>query len=541
LQTLAARADQQIRTRGYLWFPGVLSLPVLYQLAFKQTLFVPTEHGPERLSLIPVWAPLWYTGVWLLFAAIVVTVFLARRGVPPRGTNLGMRRATVVGVGLIFTVELATRFATHHVPGGLSLNPLIQAACGIGLAAVIALVAARPPRCGMLVGLLFAAGLVMRLLGLATIKPDSEFADNLPAIAAALDRLVHGATPYGFYTFAQHSTSMAYLPLTFLAYLPAYLAGLDIRATNVVLSLSEDVAVLLIIRTLRVPEPARSGLFLVCAVNYVLPLNLGHDLHNEFQMFDLALVIGLGLVVTSRFRPAAVLLGVALGAMPTGLFCAAALLSYGARRTTRRELCRLLLVVASIATLPLLVFLIKDAAAFMQAVTYEAGVQWGHVNGALDGSWPYAALWFGLGDSLKLVQVGLFAALASAAAIRVRTAAGAAQLAAVSYLVMLLTGPQSGSHVLAVVVPLVLVAEAARLAQRTPASFNHFDIPVRGTLQRRLAGVRPAAAASACAVASGVGAGSSRTPITWTPTSTARRCHTGQAGSTRRKTVSRML
>jgi hypothetical protein len=477
MQTLATRGGQRVDTRGSLWFPGVLLLPVLYQLAFKQTLFVPTAHGPERVSVIPVWAPLWYTTVWLLFVATVVAVFLARRGVGPMGSDLGMRRATVVGVGLVFTVELAIRFATRHVPSGLSLSPWIEAAIGIGLAAATALVAARPPRRGILVGMLFAAGLVLRLVGLATTTPDPELADNLPAIGAALDRLMQGENPYGFYAFAQHSTSMAYLPLTFLAYLPAYLAGLDIRATNVVLSLSEAVAVLLIIRAVRVPEPARSGLFLACAVNYVLPLNLGHDLHNEFQMFDLALVIGVGLVVVSRFRPAAVLLGIALGAMPTGLFCVAAVLSYGVRRTTSRELCRLLLVAATIAMLPLLVFLIRDPLPFMQAVSYEVGAQWGHLDGVLDSSWPYAPLWFGLGDSLRLVQVGLFAALTCAAAIRVRTAAGAAQLAAVSYLVMVLSGPQSGSHVLAVVVPLVLVAEAARQGRRA-------DDPARASTVR---------------------------------------------------------
>jgi hypothetical protein len=325
--------------------------------------------------------------------------------------------------------------------------------------------------------LLFAGGLALRLAGLATIALDPELADNLPAIVAALDRLSQGTSPYGFYAFAHHSTSMAYLPLTFLAYLPAHFAGIDIRITNIVLSLGEAVAVLLIVRALRLREPARSGLVLACAVNYVLPLNLGHDLHNEFQMFDLALVVGLGLVITSRFRPAAVLLGVALGAMPTGLYCAAALLSIAARRITRRELSCLLLVVASIATLPLLFFIAQDPDAFMRVVTYEAGDQWGHVNGALD-SWPYSPLWYGLGDSLKLVQVGILVGLTAVAAIRVRTAAGAAQMAAMSYLLMLLTGPQSGSHILAVVVPLVLIAEAARLSRQSDILSARHHVPL---------------------------------------------------------------
>ncbi len=61
-----------------------------------------------------------------------------------------------------------------------------------------------------------------------------------------------------------------------------------------------------------------------------------------------------------------------------------------------------------------------------------------------------------------MVQGGLFAVLACFAAMRVRTPAGAAQLAALTYLLMLLTGPQSGSHIFSVVVPLVIIAEAAR-------------------------------------------------------------------------------
>jgi hypothetical protein len=460
LQALA-RVSRAISTHGQLWFPSLLLLPTLYQLAFKQTMWVPTALGPARMSLIPVWAPLWYTSVWLLFAAIVVALFLAGGGARPTGANVSMRRAAVVGVGLIYTFELATRFATHHVPGGVELSPWKEAAVAFGLAAVVTLVAARPPRSGILVGLLFAGGLVLRLAGLAAVAPDPEFADNLPAIGAALDRLAQGGSPYGFYAFANHSTSMAYLPLTFLAYLPAHLLGLDLRITNIVLSLSEAAALLVIIRAVRVPEPARSGLFLLCAINYVLPLNLGHDLHNEFQMFDLALVVGIGLVVTNRFRPAAAALGIALGAMPTGLFCAAAILSYAARRIARPELARLLVLVACIAAVPLLAFVAHDPSAVMQAVTYEAGDQWGHVAGALD-TWPYSPLWYGLGPSLKLVQLGLFVALACFAAARVRTGTGAAQLAALSYLLMLLTGPQSGSHILSVVVPLVIVAEAAR-------------------------------------------------------------------------------
>src|SRR4030088_3470268 len=98
------------------------------------------------MSLIPVWAPLWYTSVWLLFTAIVAIVFLARGGVRPMGANLAMRRASVLGVGVIFMVELASRFATHHLPGGISLSPRQETAVGLGLAVLVVVVAARPPR-----------------------------------------------------------------------------------------------------------------------------------------------------------------------------------------------------------------------------------------------------------------------------------------------------------------------------------------------------------------------------------------------------------
>jgi hypothetical protein len=219
-------------------------------------------------------------------------------------------------------------------------------------------------------------------------------------------------------------------------------------------------------------------------------------------MFDLALVVGLGLVITSRFRPAAVLLGVALGAMPTGLFCAAAVLSIAARRITRRELSCLLLVVASIATLPLLFFVAEDPAVFLRVATYEARDQWGNVTGALD-SWPYSPLWYGLGESLKLVQVGVLVGLSAVAAIRVRTAPGAAQMAAVSYLLMLLTGPQSGSHILAVVVPLVLIAEAARLGRQAIAAPSRTTDLAREGLSRarRLSLLHDAIADSSLSVA----------------------------------------
>jgi hypothetical protein len=436
----------------------------LYQFAFKQTVVVPSEAGVVTMvSLVPVWPPLWYTSAWLLFTACVVVLVLPRarswrewsRG------NVVVRRLAVLALGLVMLAEVASRLSTHHLPAAVSVGGPAGMVLMAGVAIGLTICLVRPPRDEVLFGLCLAGGLALRLLGLAIIPSNAEFADNLPAIAAGLDRLAQGSSPYGVYTFTNHTNAMAYLPLTFLAYLPAHFAGLDIRLTNIMLSFAQTVGLLAIIRVLRVPEPARCALVLLCGISYILPLNLGHDLYNELQPFELALVVALGLTVTQHFRAAAIGVGVALGAMPMTLFCGPSLLSYGGRRLGRLRLIRLTLVAGCIAAVPVVAFVAWDPASFVQAVTVQASVQFDNMPRALD-FWPYSPIWYGLGRWLQPVQIALFAALALVAVARVRTGLGAAQMATLTYLLMLVTGPQSGSHILSALVPLVIVAEAAR-------------------------------------------------------------------------------
>lgn len=66
---------------------------------------------------------------------------------------------------------------------------------------------------------------------------DPHRADMIPLVQAALDRLRHGDSPYGWYVIAS-KVPLTYLPLGWLAYWPAWRVGLDLRAVNVLAELA---------------------------------------------------------------------------------------------------------------------------------------------------------------------------------------------------------------------------------------------------------------------------------------------------------------
>src|SRR5207244_1831301 len=132
------------------------------------------------------------------------------------------------------------------------------------------------------------------------------------------------------------------------SYFPAFIAGIDIRWTNAVLSLALVVVFWAMFRRLGLSRSTEQGYVLALALYFVLPRAIGHDANSELQLFSLALIGALGLIALGRDRLAAAAYGVALGAMPMAVFCAPPLVAFAARTRSHRELARLALIALTV-------------------------------------------------------------------------------------------------------------------------------------------------------------------------------------------------
>jgi hypothetical protein len=109
---------------------------------------------------------------------------------------------------------------------------------GTSLAAflLLALLSYRGVSALWLVGLAFVAGSVVRLAHFQSY-PFYVGADMLPLVMSAVDALLHGRSPYGWYNLPA-PLPLTYYPLTMLAYVPAGLLKTDPRYINLLAQLS---------------------------------------------------------------------------------------------------------------------------------------------------------------------------------------------------------------------------------------------------------------------------------------------------------------
>ncbi|MEM8529847.1 MAG: hypothetical protein AAGF95_03335, partial [Chloroflexota bacterium] len=108
---------------------------------------------------------------------------------------------------------------------------------GFGSGAILLLIAViRLPPLTWLVWLAVALGSLVRLISFGAIPIEPPRGDMLPLVQGALANLLAGQSPYTIYTMPWE-LPLTYLPVTWLAYLPAYVLGVDIRVTNVVAEL----------------------------------------------------------------------------------------------------------------------------------------------------------------------------------------------------------------------------------------------------------------------------------------------------------------
>jgi hypothetical protein len=305
--------------------------------------------------------------------------------------------------------------------------------------------------------------------------------------------------PRGRFDFGPTVTDMAYLPYTLFSYFPAFIAGIDIRWTNAVLSLALVVVFWALFRRLGLSRTAEQSYVLALALYFVLPRAIGHDGNSELQLFSLALIGALGLIALGRDRLASAAYGVALGAMPMALFCAPPLFAFAARTRPPKELVRLSVIALTVGVVPIAVFLVWDAHAFITQVLNTPRIAWLDLDmlaanpSVLPKYLPYLGVWHLLGGStLRVLYPALLLLLAAASVAWARTLYAALAWATVCYLVMVLAGPYVKPHMLQVVLYLTLLTAAVGSSPPvSEASPSVATVPAAGTRREAAAGSIP--------------------------------------------------
>ena len=450
---------------GAARFALLVGLILVFFLTYRHTIWLPRPgQHPEPLALLPVSDAAWHSAGWLLFTVLLLTLFATSAQPRPAQSDLPLRRLTLLALGIAYAVTAWARLATgrtfgfaeHIGPGALVAGALVAL---LLLAALLR----RPPPTAWLLGIFLGAGVLLRLVLYRLIEPDPSFADNLPAIELSLERLVAGLTPYAIHEFGTHTNPMPYLPVTFLGYLPAYLLGLDIRLTNLVLTAALTLWFWRLLQALPLPSTTRNGLALLVGLLFVLPERLSKDVYTQWQVFNLLLVLSFSLIALGRLRAAAVAYGASLAAMPVALFVAPPLFLLAMRARPAAEVAVLAAIAAVVGGVPTLAFLLWNAEAFFTAFLFGTSGLWASLA-ASESVLPLLLWHRWLGGWLLAVQAAFVLIVAALSWTRLRTVRGLIALSATLYLALIITGPHIAQYMTTVVLYLALLAEAAAAA-----------------------------------------------------------------------------
>jgi hypothetical protein len=155
-----------------------------------------------------------------------------------------------------------------------------------------------------------------------------SFSDMLLLISRALDRWCAGAPPYGYYWIeappgGPHQLPLTYLPLTWLAYLPAHALGVDLRMVNVALELGVYAAgCAIVLRTSPGGSPGRRLLALAALGLYFANGYFVARVDTEMAVYDGVLALLVVALLTDRVPLAFVALALALCVSPLALLVA---------------------------------------------------------------------------------------------------------------------------------------------------------------------------------------------------------------------------
>lgn len=236
---------------------------------------------------------------------------------------------------------------------------------GFGIGVLLLLIAAiRPPPITWLIWLAVVLGILVRLISFGAIPIEPPRGDMLPLVQGALANFLAGQSPYTIYTMPWE-LPLTYLPVTWLAYLPAYILGVDIRVTNVVAELIIGAALAWIATSHLKGERTQNYLFgasvgvILWAWVFLQPSLQHWTQATTAPIWWAVLAVTLALVIRGHRWGAAVALGIGAATSPliavvspfVGLYW---LRSHGWRQTTKYVV--LALAIAAALIVPFLLW-----------------------------------------------------------------------------------------------------------------------------------------------------------------------------------------
>lgn len=223
------------------------------------------------------------------------------------------------------------------------------------------------PAAGWLVAGAAMLGSLVRLHTLAQVPIDPATGDMLPLVQGALANLQTGQSPYTTYVLPWE-VPLTYLPVTWLAYLPPALVGLDIRLSNLAAELGIGGVLWLLAAggpTGSTRQRLENPVLLIWAWVFVQPAVLNWSLATTAPIFWLLLCLLLVLVVQQRQWLAAVALGLCLAASSLVAVAAPFVVLHWLRYEGWRQTVRLVGVAGGVAAAWVLPFLLWSPAEFL--------------------------------------------------------------------------------------------------------------------------------------------------------------------------------
>jgi hypothetical protein len=354
---------------------------------------------------------------------------------------------------VLLVLNLCAKTLSPYLPLQHRPPPLIPMLAVVGFWLAMIVRTCRPARAASacLVGL---GGLVLgtRLLALAVLPYDRHISDMVPTIDRALDELLAGHFPYRNYP-----PPMPYLPVMFLAYLPAKLLGLDLRLTNVLL----DVVSVALAGLTAPNHPRTRGTPTLAVSQVALPLLMLSPIWVKFSVAGhfapcVLTAVLLGRAITlPRPRMQAAALALTIGSNQMMLATAPIVLAFWLRRWGWRRATGLLALAAGLFLAIIAPFLLWKPGPFLAMVLLDRGAL---PDQAMAGRLTLLPLFAGRLPNASIILTVFSLAVGSFAAWRARRPEGAVAAVALGLCAALLVQPVNFAHYFLPVMALAAVA-----------------------------------------------------------------------------------
>ncbi len=317
----------------------------------------PTGTPPDTININLAW-PIVYTSVTFIFSSLLILgirkpplqlEYWVEKHVSERRIIKLFLFACLIFY-LVISIALFRRLSRDGwFADEIGVFIVISVSAGLFVWALIRDISVR-----LAVVYISVAGFLLRLAAFWSVPLDVEQADMLPLIESACKMFLSGSSPYRLYDLHSWPLPLTYLPVKWLAYLPAVIAGLDLRLTNAI----AEILVLWIFIFSR-PTPEQKHDFrtdiLVGGLLYLSPAIIIFDWYTEFPVFWGITLTVYGFLLREQFWVATVIWGLSIATSPLNWVVSPFIAGYLFSRVPLYQwlkLCTLAAFTALLVTLP---------------------------------------------------------------------------------------------------------------------------------------------------------------------------------------------